>query len=92
MKAIIRYSINGFKPQYQSCHLNDIYYNIYNFNIDDFPEYLQYAIQERHDRMLPFYKEHYKDFQYGVWFFLQGHKNNQALNHLKKKFHVGKRK
>ena len=32
-----------------------------------------------------FYKEHYQDFQYGIWFFIDGHKNNQALNHLKHK-------
>ena len=27
---------------------------------------------------LSFYKEHYQDFQYGIWFFIDGHKNNQS--------------
>ena len=85
MKKIIRYSLNGFKPQYQSHHLERINYDLYNFNIKDFPEHLQYVIQERHDKLLPFYQEHYEDFKAGIWFFLEGHKNNQALNHLKRK-------
>lgn len=85
MKRIIRYSLYGFNPQYQSHHLKHINYDLYNFNIKDFPEHLQYVIQERHNRLLPFYQEHYEDFKEGIWFFLEGHKNNQALNHLKRK-------
>ena len=85
MKKIIRYSLYGFKPQYQSHHLEHVNYDLYNFNIKDFPEHLQYVIQKRHDKLLPFYKEHYEDFKEGIWFFLEGHKNNQSLNHLKRK-------
>ena len=82
---IIRYSTQGFKPQYQSHHLKHIDYHINNFNINDFPEHLRYIIQHNHEAHLQFYKENYKDFQYGIWFFIDGHKNNQSLNHLKNK-------
>ena len=84
MTKIIRYSTYGFKPQIQSHHLQHIDYHLYHFNINDFPEHLQYYIQKRHDELLPFYKEHYNDFKEGIWFFLDGHKSNQSLNHLKR--------
>ena len=82
---IIRYSIQGFEPQYQSEHLKNINYHLNNFNINDFPEHLRYIIQHNHEAHLQFYKENYKDFQYGIWFFIDGHKNNQSINHLKQK-------
>ena len=82
---IIIYSTQGFKPQYQSHHLKHIDYHINNFNINDFPEHLRYIIQHNHEDHLQFYKENYKDFQYGIWFFIAGHKNNQSLNHLEHK-------
>lgn len=80
---IIRYSTQVFKPQYQSHHLDHIHYHMNDFNINDFPKHLVYVIQRRHDEQLKFYKENYQDFQYGIWFFIEGHKNNQSLNHLK---------
>ena len=82
---IIRYSTKGFKPQYQSHHLKYINYHLNNFNINDFPEHFRYIIQKQHEEHLSFYKAHYQDFQYGIWFFIDGHKNNQSLNHLKHK-------
>ena len=33
---IIRYSVQGFKPQYQSEHLKNINYHLNDFNINDF--------------------------------------------------------
>ena len=82
---IIRYSVQGFKPQYQSEHLKNINYHLNDFNINDFPEHLRHIIQKQHEVHISFYKEHYQDFQYGIWFFIDGHKNNQSLNHLKHK-------
>lgn len=82
---IIRYSIQGFKPQYQSHHLKNVHYHLNDFDINDFPEHLQYEIQRIHERNVKFYTEHYKDFKEGVWFFLDGHKDNMSLNHLKYK-------
>lgn len=82
---IIRYSIQGFRPQCQSHHLQNINYHLHDFNINDFPEHLRYIIQKQHEERLPFYKANYKDFQYGIWFFIDGHKSNQSLNHLKHK-------
>lgn len=69
MKKIIRYSVNGFRPQYQSHHLKNIHYHMYNFNIADYPEHLRYIIMELHIKHLSFYREHYKDFKEGIWFF-----------------------
>ncbi|MDD3123567.1 MAG: hypothetical protein PHC62_08675 [Candidatus Izemoplasmatales bacterium] len=84
---IIRYSVNGFKPQYQSHHLVEIDYEQNGF-IKDFnkiPEHLKIECLKRHNRLVPFYKQHNDLFQYGVWAFINGYKNNQALNHLKYK-------
>lgn len=58
---------------------------MYNFNINDFPKHLQYEIQRIHERNVIFYTEHYADLKEGVWFFLDGHKDNMSLNHLKHK-------
>ncbi len=82
---IIRYSTQGFKPQYQAEHLKNVHYHLHGFNINDFPEHLKNIIQKQHEKHLSFYKAHYNDFQYGIWFFIDGHKNNQSLNHLKRK-------
>ena len=38
---IIRYSTQGFTPQYQSEHLKNINYHLYDFNINDFPKHLK---------------------------------------------------
>ena len=51
---IIRYSTQGFKPQYQSYHLKNINYDLYDFNINDFPEHLRYIIQKEHKEKIPF--------------------------------------
>jgi len=84
MVKIIRFSTEGFKPQKQTHHLEHIDYHMNRFNINDFPEFLRYEIMKSHEKKLAFYKEHLEDFQEGVWFFLDGHKDNQSLNHLKK--------
>lgn len=80
---IIRYSVNGFKPQYQSYHLKDVYYHLYNFNIADYPEWMHEIVLDMHYKRVMFYKENISDFQYGIWAFIDGYKNNQSLNHLK---------
>jgi hypothetical protein len=41
---IIRYSLQGFKPQYQLHHLGHINYYLHNFNINEYPKHLQYHI------------------------------------------------
>ena len=73
---IIRYSTKGFKSQYQFHHLKHIDYHINNFNINDFLEHLRHIIQKQHEKHLYFYKENYKNFQYGIWFFIDEHRNN----------------
>lgn len=82
---IIRYSTTGFKPRKQNHHMKEVNYHLYNFNINDFPELHRYSIQQIHNKKLEFYKSHYDDFKEGVWFFLDGYKNNQSLNHIKHK-------
>ena len=82
---IIRYSTTGFKPQKQTHHLKDVNYHMYDFNINDYPEYARYNISQIHEKTLAFYKEHLTDLKEGIWFFINGHKNNQSLNHLTRK-------
>ena len=36
-----------------------------------------------HYKRVMLYKENISDFQYGIWAFIDGYKNNQSLNHLK---------
>ncbi len=43
---IIRYSTQGFKPQYQAEHLKNVNYHLHGFNINDFPEHLRNIIQK----------------------------------------------
>jgi hypothetical protein len=80
---IIRYSKNGFVPQHQTHHLRDVFYHLNEFDINEFPEHLRYHIQERHNKLVPFYHENYVYLQYGVWAFIDGYKNNESLNHLR---------
>lgn len=80
---IIRYSVNGFKPKYQSYHLKDVHYHLHNFNIAEYPEWMRDIALDVHDKRVAFYTENYSDFQYGIWAFIDGYKNNQSLNHLK---------
>jgi len=83
---IIRYSKHGFTPQKQTYHMeHKILYHFNDFDIDIFPKHLRYVILETHEAILPFYQENYNDFEEGVWAFIEGHKNRQALNHLKEK-------
>ena len=87
---IIRYSIDGFKPQYQSKHLSDIDLELneswfQNNFINNCPQHLKDICLEKHNRIVPFLKEHYGDFKCGIWAFIDGYKNNQSLNHLKTK-------
>lgn len=83
---VIRYSVNGFRPQYQSNHLNThVLYHLKRFDLSVFPKHLRWQIKQIHDNLYPFYKENFDDFRYGVWVFIDGYKDNQSLNHLKRK-------
>ena len=66
---IIRYSTQGFKSQCKSKHLKNIDHHLNDFNINDFLEHLRHIIQKQHEKHFYFYKEHYQDLQYGVFFF-----------------------
>jgi len=65
--------------------MQDVNYHLHNFNISEYPKHLQYQIQKKHNELVAFYKEHYQDLRKGIWFFLDGYKNNQSLNHLTRK-------
>ena len=82
---VIRYSIHGFKPQEQTHHMEKINYHFHDFNISDYPEFLQWDIQRIHERCVDFYTKHLEDLKSGIWCFVDGYKNNQSLNHLKRK-------
>lgn len=85
---IIRYSVNGFAPQYQSYHYNNVL-NIINQNIDisktKLNDYQIQMIKQSIDKKTPFLVEHLTDFQNGIWIFIDGYKNNMSLNHLNRK-------
>ena len=80
---IIRYSVDGFKPKYQSYHLKGVHYHLSKFNIEDYPKWMRHSVLDIHNKIVVFYKENYSDFQYGIWAFIDGYKNSQSLNHLK---------
>ena len=80
---IIRYSFHAFKPQNQTVHMKEINRELYDFNLNGIPEFLKRVVLERHEKMVKFYTENLEDFKRGIWVFVDGHKNNMALNHLK---------
>lgn len=83
---IIRYSVAAFEPQQQTHHAKHIQYHLSGeFNIEDYPGFLRYEIQRVHEQKVVFYKEHLEDLKCGIWCFVDGHKSNQSLNHLKHK-------
>lgn len=82
---IIRYSLNGFKSQFQKHHLRNINYYLFNFTEENHPGYLLDMALEKRDRLRLFYIDNYEDLSFGVWAFINGYKNNQSLNHLKRK-------
>lgn len=84
---IIRYSLSGFKPQYQSYHLEHSVkpHLELNFDISIYPEYLKAFIQENHEKLFNFYSANYHLLKSGIWAFIDGEKRNQSLNHLSRK-------
>lgn len=80
---IIRYSSTAFTPQKQTYHLNR-FESWFNLNPKDYP-WTEYAMQELKQQHINFYNEYKEDLQKGLWVFIDGHKNNQSLNHLKHK-------
>lgn len=83
MAKIIRYSVDGFKPQMQTHHMKYVDYHMSKFDILDYPEHLKPFVLEKHNHLISFYRQHIDDFKCGLWVFLDGYKNNQSLNHLK---------
>ena len=79
---IIRYSTTAFTPQKQTHHIKS-FESWINLNPEDCPKHLQYTMQQLKAQKITFYNQHKEDLQEGLWFFIDGHKNNQSLNHLK---------
>lgn len=83
---VIRYSLYGFKPQEQTHHMKHIRYHLNEeFDINDFPEFMRWTIMDLHKKKVEFYSQHLDDFKRGIWCFIDGHKDNLSLNHLKRK-------
>lgn len=80
---IIRYSITGFIPQKQTHHIC-IFKTWLKINPKDYPG-MEYTMQQLKQQHTFFYNQHKEDLQEGLWFFIDGYKNNQSLNHLKYK-------
>lgn len=81
----IRYSIAAFEPQEQTHHAKHIQYHLCDFDIEEFPEFARWQIQQIYEQKTAFYKEHLDDLICGIWCFVDGHKSNQSLNYLKHK-------
>lgn len=81
---VIRYSVDGFKPQYQKHHLNNVNMTMIKYLPDSLNEYQKKCILDIYEKRIPFYKEHYSDFKSGIWVFRDGYKDKQSLNHLTK--------
>lgn len=82
---VIRYSVCGFKPQTQTNHMEHVNYHLYQFDINDYPDHLKWQIQKIHERNVAFYNDHLDDLKSGIWVFIDGHKDNLSLNHLKRR-------
>lgn len=92
MITVERYSKNAFDVQYQSHHLSEI--NNFILDRNEFikrfvdtcdNQYITKILLEQYDKYHDFYVQNYKDFERGIWVFIEGYKNNQSLNHLKEK-------
>lgn len=83
---VIRFSTMGFAPQEQTHHMEHINYHLNGgFDINDYPEFMRYSIMEIHNKKVDFFTKHLDDFKVGIWCFIDGHKDNLSLNHLKHK-------
>lgn len=82
---VIRFSAEGFRPQKQTHHLKNVNYHLNGFDINEYPEHLRWEIEKIHKESVNFFTEHLDDLQSGIWCFIDGHKDNQSLNHLKRK-------
>lgn len=80
---IIRYSQTAFTPQKQTHHIR-IFESWFDLNPKDYP-WMEYTMQQLKQQHTLFYNQHKEDLQEGLWFFIDGHKDNQSLNHLKHK-------
>ena len=80
---IIRYSQTAFTPQKQTHHIK-LFESWINLNPKDYGAY-QYTLSRLKEQKVKFYNQHKEDLQEGLWFFIDGYKNNQSLNHLKHK-------
>lgn len=81
---IIRYSSSAFTPQKQTYHIGKFEFWL-NMNPKDYPKEIRYTMQQLKQQHISFYQQHKEDLQEGLWVFIDGHKNNQSLNHLKHK-------
>lgn len=79
---VIRYSKYGFKSQKQTYHAEQME-NLKELDINSIPKHLRHEVEKIAKRNLDFYEKHKEDLSDGIWVFVDGHKNNQALNHLK---------
>lgn len=83
---IIRYSKTGFEVRNQDFHMDrHVYYHLFKFNLEDYPENKRGEILENHRKLVRLYTENFIDFKKGIWIFIDGFKNDHSLNHLKEK-------
>ena len=91
MIKVERFSDYGFHPQRQTFHMRDIFLELNQEewektmlrNAYDIAHYHDRV--EKHNRLKDFYLENFKDFENGVWVFIDGYWNRQSINHLSKR-------
>lgn len=86
-----RFSDFGFHPQRQTYHMKRI---LLELNQEEWEKIAfqtvldaghYYEKIERHERLKDFYLQNFRDFEIGVWVFIDGHWNRQSINHLDKR-------
>jgi hypothetical protein len=87
--SIVRYSRDGFVAKRQSKHMYGVWHELFKFNSHESPVHLRSFSVERHLQIVPFYREHLADFNWGVWVFIDGHDNMMSLNHIRGRDRVG---
>ena len=84
---VVRYSKTGFKPRYQSHHLQHILFELTGFDEKDikspYRRYIRRYIRESHEKLVKLYTKNFDDFRYGIWCFKEGYSIGPELNHLR---------
>lgn len=84
MVKVFRYSKTGFKPRYQSHHLENILFTVTNDDLSAFNKlHNRKEAKSNYKKYQQFLNENFSDFRYGIWCFKDGSSIGPELNHLR---------